>query len=490
MSVPAWPICGSGARRSALRVTDGQDVTKRDTEIRSALARGVASRVGKESYELWFAGGEAISLSGETLVVQAGSQFKLDRIRSSFRAELEAASQEVLQHVPAIEFRVVVPAVASNGSAATQRKVSPPTSSSVGDSSKEPAASATSSRRRFANLRTFVSGPSNRLAVTSCEMVVDRPGEMTPLYLHGPPGVGKTHLLEGIWSAIRTRRRLTRLVYLTAEQFTSYFLEALKGSGLPNFRRKYRGADVLILDDVQFFAGKNATVTELQHTVDEMLRDGRQLVLAADRPPAQLTQLGESLIARLSSGVVCNIKPPQRETRLAIARQLATVRKMEVPLAVLEYIADQFSGDARQTAGALNRLQATATAFDCRIDLSLAWHALADLVRASCRPVQLGEIEKAVCENFGLEKTKLQSPQKSKTVSHPRMLAMYLARKHTRAGLSEIGSHFGRRSHTTVVSAEKRVNRWLKEQSSLTIDGRTWTIQEAIAEIETRLRIG
>jgi len=457
-------------------------------EIRTALARGVARHVGQEDFELWFGGGDALALEGSTLVVQAGSQFKLDRIRSAFRNALAEAACEVLHCQPTLEFRLVPTASPTNGR----------TSEAVAQSAAEstPAAAASDNgrrkhpRRRFANLRTFVAGSGNRLALTSCEMIVDRPGEITPLYLYGPPGVGKTHLLEGVWSAVRSASPLTRVVYLSAEQFTSYFLEALKGSGLPSFRRKYRGADVLIIDDVQFFAGKRATVTELQHTVDQMLRDGRQVVLAADRPPGQLTQLGDALIARLSSGMVCAMNPADRETRLAITRQMATQRRLEVPRNVLQYIADHFSGDARQISGALNRLQAMATAYQRPIDLAFAQQTLADLVRASCRPVQLADIERAVCDCLGLEKTKLQSPQKSKAVAHPRMLAMYLARKHTRAGLSEIGDHFGRRSHTTVVSASKRVSDWLAQQSALSIDGRTWAIHDAITEIEGRLQVG
>ena len=476
-------------RRVRCAPWDGQDVTTRDMEIRTALARGIADRVGEEPYELWFAGGDALQLEGQKLVVQAGSQFKLDRIRNAYRQSVADTCREVLGGGASIEYRVQATTPTNPDANQADRRVRanivrPQREESTSDQSKAFA------RRRFASLRSFVSGDGNRVALTSCEMIVDRPGEITPLYLYGPPGVGKTHLLEGVWTAIRTRRRLSRVVYLSAEQFTSYFLDALKTSGLPSFRRKYRGADVLIIDDVQFFAGKKATMDELQHTVDEMLREGRQLVLAADRPPGQLTHLGDGLVARLSSGMVCAMRPAERETRLSIARQMAATRKLEIPTSVLEYMADQFPGDARGLSGALNRLAAMAQAYSRRIDLAFAQMALADLIRASCRPVRLADIEQAVCECLGLEKTQLQSPAKSKAVAHPRMLAMYLARKHTPAGLAEIGDHFGHRSHTTVVSAEKRVNQWLSKSSSLAVRGRSWSVHDAIEEIEGRLRIG
>jgi chromosomal replication initiator protein len=169
---------------------------------------------------------------------------------------------------------------------------------------------------------------------------------------------------------------------------------------------------------------------------------------------------------------------------------MATIRKLEVPRDVLEYVAENLPGDARQIGGALNRLAASSQAWGRPMDLSLAREALSDLIRGSRPLVQIHDIERAVCDVFGLDTSKLQSPQKSKAVAHPRMLAMYLARKHTRAALSEIGSHFGRRSHTTVVSAEKAVNGWLTRQATLHVDGRTWNVDEAIRHIEGRLRLG
>ncbi|MCA9267864.1 MAG: hypothetical protein KDA41_05310, partial [Planctomycetales bacterium] len=301
----------------------------RDMEIVPSLRRAVADLVGADDYALWLAGGQAISLDGDTLCVSASSQFKLERVRSNFRESIERAAQNVLGRVPPLRFQVAPTLTAADAAAPT----------GAAQTAEAPAAPSLTtndrSRRRFASLRTFIAADTNRVAFTSCEMVVDRPGEITPLFLYGPSGCGKSHLLEGVWSAVRQRRRQHAL-YLSAEQFTSYFLEALKGSGLPNFRRKYRGADVLLLDDVQFFIGKKATITELQHTADEMLRAGRQLVLAADRPPSMLTGLGDALTARLSSGMVCAMQPHDRATRLAIARQMATARRLELPRNVLE----------------------------------------------------------------------------------------------------------------------------------------------------------
>ena len=218
------------------------------------------------------------------------------------------------------------------------------------------------SRRKFASLSSFVIGQSNRLAFVSAEMIARRPGQITPLLIHGPTGVGKTHLLEGIWSASRRASREQTAVYLSAEQFTSLFLEALRGSGLPSFRRKYRGVSLLILDDLQFLVGKRATQVELLHTVDTMLREGRQLVFSADRPPAELAELGPELTARLSSGLVCPIEPPDFATRLGVAAHMAKRLGVDVPVEVQRLIASRMTCHAREISGAICRLQAASQA--------------------------------------------------------------------------------------------------------------------------------
>ena len=168
-------------------------------------------------------------------------------------------------------------------------------------------------------------------------MVVRQPGQLSPLIFYGPTSVGKTHLLEGIWSAARKSSHRLTPVYLSAEQFTSYFLEALRGSGLPSFRRKYRSVGLLILDDLQFLVGKRATQVELLHTVDTFLREGRQLVFAADRSPADLAELGPELTTRLTGGMVCRIEPPDHATRLGIVAQMARRMQIDVPPDVQQY---------------------------------------------------------------------------------------------------------------------------------------------------------
>jgi chromosomal replication initiator protein len=345
-------------------------------------------------------------------------------------------------------------------------------------------------RRRFATLESFVVGETNRMAAASAEMVVRQPGQLTPLLIHGPTSVGKTHLLEGIWTAARKSHRKLTVLYLSAEQFTTHFLEALRGSGLPAFRRKYRDVGLLILDDLQFFAGKKATQTELLHTIDTLLAGGRQIVFAADRSPRELTELGPELASRLQSGMVCRIEPADHSTRLGIVAQMARRFNLPLPPEVQQFIASRLTNHAREISGALCRLQATSEVLGQPVTLAMAEEALAEMIRNSGRVVRLWDIEKAVCQVFGLEPQSLQSQEKGRRVSHPRMLAMWLARKHTRAALSEIGQYFGHRSHSTVISAQKRIDGWMAAGEALHLVEQNWKIDEAIRHVERQLMAG
>jgi chromosomal replication initiator protein len=248
--------------------------------------------------------------------------------------------------------------------------------------------------------------------------------------------------------------------------------------------------DLLLIDDLQFFCGKRATQIELLYTVDTLLRQRRQLVFACDRSPAEMRELGTELITRLEGGMVCRIDPPDYETRLGILAQMARRLGMNIPADVAQFVAARLTSHARELSGALCRLHATTLATGRPITVPMAEEALADLVRQSNRAVRLPDIEKAVCEAFGLEPGTLKSGRKAKEVSAPRMLAMWLARKYTRAALTEIGHYFGRRSHSTVVSAQKRVDTWLANGTPLALADHTWNVDDAIRRVERQLKVG
>jgi len=477
-----------------MRAEDGSDVITGDMEVVSDLRAALAERVGQERFELWFGASTRLEFDGHTLTLGVPSRFFLEWIRSNFRRQIESACVDVLGITPGLKF--LVDASLPDPQTDSPPAGKPDTASSQGSAQSSPRQSRPRPqssgvpRRKFSSFESFVAGPTNDLAVASAKMVARRPGEINPLLICGPTSVGKTHLLEGTYRAARRLHCKSTVIYLSAEQFTSDFLEALRGSGLPIFRRKYRGVGMLILDDLQFLAGKRATQVELLHTVDTLLRGQRQLVFAADRSPCELAELAPELTTRLQGGMVCPIESPDYATRLQIVGQMANRRRVNVPPDVREFIASRLTNHARELAGALCRLQATSEAMGRPITLALAEEALAEMIRHGSRPVRLPDIEKAVCNVFGLDPASLQSAQKAKRVSHPRMLAMWLARKHTRAALSEIGRYFGRRSHSTVISAQKRVDGWMTGGESLRLAEGTWDVDEAIRQVERQLQAG
>jgi chromosomal replication initiator protein len=475
------------------------ELIRSDTEIVPALRAALVERIGQERFELWFGPHARLGYDGRALSIAVPSPLLLNFIRANFRREIEEACESVFGECPAVQLGVdptlataEVPSMRKDEPEHAPPRQGRPAHAAT-EGSPAPQASAASGnghcRRRFATLSSFVRGDCNRLALTAAERVLRDPGQISPLTIYGPTSVGKTHLLEGIWTAARRRRGL-RVLYLTSEQFTTYFLEALRGGGLPSFRRKYRGVDLLILDDVHFLVGKRATQIELLHTVDTLLQEGRQLVLAADRAPGELKGLSPELVTRLRGGAICQIEPPDFATRLGILRHLAERLDIEVPPAVQRFVASRITSHARDLSGALCRLHATSEAHGCPITAEMAEEALADLIRQTGRAVRLGDIEKAVCDAFGVERATMHSQAKAKHVSQPRMLAMWLARKHTRAALTEIGHYFNRKSHSTVVSAQKRIDRWIADAAEIEMAGSVWKIEDAIRQVERKLQAG
>jgi chromosomal replication initiator protein len=474
----------------------GRAVASAASESRSPAERvrtAVRERIGDERFAVWF--GEAIWLpaaDGLGVVVRAGVGLTHEWLRRTFRRDVEAAVAAILGPRASLAWE---PAEASATATAAEPGAASPSGLAVVRLPAETelaSASAKSGagRRAGRSLADFVVGASNKMALAAVELAAARPGEMSPLVVHGPGGVGKTHLLEGICDRARELRPGTTAVFLAAEQFTTGFLQALHGSGLPGFRRTCRSAELLVIDDLQFFVGKRATLQELQQTIDALQRQGRQVVLGCDREPESIPELGVDLLARLRGGMAARIAPPDYDVRRGIVVSLCNGRGLSVPDEVVHYVAVSMTRHARELYGAVNRLEATSTMLGMPVSLGLAEEALADLVRAGGRSVRLADIEKAVCQAFGLDRGGLQSGSRARAVSHGRMLAMYLARKHTHAALAEISAHFGRRSHSTVIAAQKTVTEWLATRARIVLAESAWDVEEAIRRVEDILRAG
>lgn len=467
-----------------------------DSKVVAALSAQLAERIGPDRFEMWFGTRAQLQVEAERLVVCAAESLLRNWLQKRFGDDIRAAWKAVVGEAGTVEFSVgelnrqvegrtdhamsagcdmQVPALAVRAQARPEVQVKLKDAVEVGP-------------RNVAELSAFVVGASNEYAYRAAELTGRGRQQASPLLLCGPTGVGKTHLLKAILREYRRYHPRTAAVYLSAEQFTTGFLQALHGGGLPSFRQKCRGARLLAIDDLQFFAGKQRTLEELLHTLDAMAGEGRQLVLASDRGLGELRVLGPELLSRLSGGLICEIEPPEFVTRVGILRQLRDEAGLSIDDAVLSHVAQQITEGARELRGALLRLEAMSDAYNEPISRDLAERAMGDMARHTTRAVRLADVETAVCEVFGIEPNQLRSERKGRSVSEPRMLAMWLARKYTRSPWSEIGEYFGRRSHSTVISAHRRVEKLISSHAQIGVADRTCNVEDAIRRLETALR--
>lgn len=464
-------------------------------EIVTAIKAELAKQIDPERFKLWFESCTRFEVDDCSLQVRVPNRFYQDFIRRNYQSHLRAASCTVLGEDLDVDF--VIDAELARLEAATDSTDTETSNTGATGTGAAAIAAAQNGRpavprppRHIAQLDNFVVGPANRLAYTAAEMLVEEPLSASPLVLYGPTGVGKSHLLVALSNAIATRTQRRRALYITAEQFTCSFLEALRGSGMPSFRRKCRGVDVLLIDDVQFLLGKKSTIVELLNTIDALLSAGKQIVLAADRPLGELRGLGRDVISRLEGGMISRLDPPELATRRGIFQRMADVHDVELPEDVVDFVASRFTQHARELSGALKLLQTTSRLESRPITLAMAEEVLADLIQHRARTVRLADIEQAVCDVFQVESSSLHSNRKANEVSQPRMLAMWLARKYTRAPLSEISGYFGRRSHSTAITAQKKVDALMARRGTVQLSDRDCNVEDAIRQVEAKLRVG
>ena len=304
----------------------------------------------------------------------------------------------------------------------------------------------------------FVVGKPNELAYAAARRVAEAEVvPFNPLFLYGGVGLGKTHLMHAIAWHIRRRTPRKRIIYLSAEKFMYQFVRALRIKDTVAFKELFRSVDVLMIDDVQFIGGRDATQEEFFHTFNALVDQNRQVVISADKSPVDLEGVEDRMRSRLGWGLVADIHPTTYELRLGILQAKGEPMGVEVPPKVLEFLAHKITSNIRDLEGALNRLVAHATLIGREISLEMAQEVLHDLLRASDRKVTIEEIQKKVAEHYNIKIGDMHSPRRARAVARPRQIAMYLSKQLTARSLPDIGRRFGGRDHTTVMHAVKKV---------------------------------
>jgi chromosomal replication initiator protein len=407
-------------------------------ELRAELRRAV----GESTFDIWLAPLELRSADDSKLVVDAPAA-TYDWVSKRYRRLLERSAKHVFGDDVEVE-------LATHGRTREHRPV-------VGHEALELDASALNPRYSFDQ---FIIGDGNRLAHAAALAVAELPGQAyNPLFLHAPPGLGKTHLLHAIGNYVQAFGGGAGVRYTTAEAFANQFITALGSRSVDRFKRTYRDADVLLIDDVQFLASKAKTEEEFFHTFDALYETGRQLVVTCDRLPRQLVSIEERLRERFESGLVAVIQPPDFATRVAILRKRAALDRIRIQDdAVLELIAARVTDNVRVLEGALIRVVAYHSLTQLPTNPELAQMVLDEIhPRRQTTGVSIADIQKVVAGHYGLAVTDLVSSSRAARVSWPRQLAIHIARELTGASLHTIGEAFGGRNHATVLHACKRV---------------------------------
>lgn len=361
--------------------------------------------------------------------------------------------------------------VLSQAPAAPAPVVRPKPQYSAGEDADSPLTKPTTflnPKYRFTN---FVVGPSNQLAHAASVAVGSEPGRRyNPLFIYGGVGLGKTHLMNAMGHELLKKKPDARILYLSAERFTNEFIWSLQNQRINDFRRLYReNCDLLLMDDIQFLAGRDQTQEEFFHTFNALYHQDKQIVLTSDVYPQQISKMEERLISRFQSGMVADVQQPELDTRVAILQKKAEAESIELPSEVAHYLAQVVKSNVRELEGTLIRLAVKAELLNRSIDMELAKDAMRGIFPAQDQVMSVEDIQRVVCNYFGIKLADLKGKRRHRAVSRPRQIAMYLCRERLGTSYPELGDRFGGKDHTTVLSAVRKINGLLEESDEQTV---------------------
>ena len=423
-------------------------------ELWVATLEKIEEKVSKPSFETWLKNTKAEALEKNTLVVSAPNEFARDWLETQYTDLISDTIGEI------------------TGSRLKTKFIIPDTTPEIDDAkpipkprdNKEINNSKTMLNDKY-TFDTFVIGAGNRFAHAASLAVAEAPAKAyNPLFIYGGVGLGKTHLMHAIGHYVLEHKPNAKVVYITSEKFTNEFINAIMENKSTNFRNKYRNVDVLLIDDIQFIAGKESTQEEFFHTFNTLHEENKQIIISSDRPPKEIPTLEDRLRSRFEWGLITDITPPDLETRIAILNKKAKAEGLDIPNEVMLYIANQIDTNIRELEGALIRVVAYSSLVNQDIDASLAADALKDIIPSNKpKVITIQTIQEVVGEKYNVRLEDFLAKKRTKSIAFPRQIAMYLSREMTDNSLPKIGEEFGGRDHTTVIHAHEKISKLIEK---------------------------
>ena len=436
---------------------------KRCAELWQKLAAALKPQVSGDTFKRWFTALELISADEDALTFRVPNNIYKYWIESNHMAALQNAIAGALGAPRAVKFL--------SPSEPLSEPIFQETSAAGGTDSARGSRSATSAlglnpRNTF---ESFVVGPNNEIAHAASLAVAQSPAKTyNPLFIYGGVGLGKTHLMQATGQYVLAKKKTTKVIYLSSELFINEFIDAIQHSNLVKFRKRYRQADLLLIDDIQFLGGKERSQEEFFHTFNTLFDGHKQIVLSSDRPASEIANLEHRLVSRFEWGLTAELQPPDVETRIAILRKKARGMSIKLPEEVFDFLANRIRSNVRRLEGALMRVASFASLSGKELTHEVIEHLLKDILQEEARhSITIEQIQRRVAEHFDVRLADMTSKRRPANIAFPRQVAMYLARELTKASLNEIGEAFGGRDHGTVLHACKLVKRRMKEQDSI-----------------------
>lgn len=421
----------------------------------------IKSELSEVSFNTWIKSCEPISISTDTIKISVPNSFTQDILDKRYKDLVANSIKAVCSKLYKIEFIIV-----SDLDEKEETHKAPSNKSSKSIIVNDEMSSTLNPKYTF---DSFVIGNSNRFAHAASLAVAESPAKAyNPLFIYGGVGLGKTHLMHAIGHYILESNPNAKVVYVSSEKFTNELINAIKDDKNEEFRNKYRNVDILLIDDIQFIAGKERTQEEFFHTFNALHDANKQIILSSDRPPKEIPTLEDRLRSRFEWGLIADIQVPDFETRMAILKKKADVENLNVANEVMGYIATRIKSNIRELEGALIRIIAYSSLTNREVTVDLASEALKDIIsKKQGKHITIDLIQDIVSNYFNLRVEDLKSQRRTRNVAYPRQIAMYLSRKLTDMSLPKIGEEFGGRDHTTVIHAYEKISENLKTDNSL-----------------------